>query len=556
MLLWNARPAPAAPAAVPAMARQAASPARRAARSARSWPARVRWASCLTLGLLLTACATPPGRQGNADGYPLLANTPTAQERLLNRVTWGATPSSARQIAVMGTAAFLDDQLRPDPHAPLPDAVQAQIDAMTLTRQPVAALAADMEDRQKTLRTLTDDAEKKAAQTAWQQEMNRLQREAAARSLLRDLYSPRQLQEQMTAFWVNHFNVYAGKRDLRVLVGDFEDRAIRPHALGHFRDLLRATARHPAMLRYLDNDQNANRRINENFARELMELHTLGVGGGYTQRDVQELARVLTGLGVRTAGDPPALPPRQRDAYVRDGLFEFNPARHDNGDKVLLGAPLTRKGLAEIDEALDRLSRSPATARHISQRLAMAFVADDPPAALVDAMAATFTRTEGDIGAVMRTLFQSPAFAASLEGPGKFKDPLHYVVSAVRLAYGDRPVLNVAPMQNWLGRLGQPLYGHETPDGYPLTADAWSGSGQMTTRFEIARTVGYSSAGLFRGDAPDASPAPAFPQLANEVYYQAMRDRLAAGTRAALEQATSQQEWNTLLLASPEFMAR
>lgn len=551
MLLWNARPA------LAVVARQTAPAARPAARLARRGQRpRVRWAICLTAGLLLTACAIPSGHNGNGEGYPLLADTPAAQERLLNRVTWGATPSSARQIAAMGTAAFLDDQLRPDPKAPLPDAVQAAIDAMTITRQPVATLAADMENRQKNLRAIADDAEKKAAQTAWQQEMNRLQREAAARSLLRDLYSPRQLQEQMTAFWMNHFNVYAGKRDVRVLVGDFEDRAIRPHALGHFRDLLRATARHPAMLRYLDNDQNANRRINENYARELMELHTLGVGGGYTQRDVQELARVLTGLGVRTAGDPPALSSRQRDLYVRDGLFEFNPARHDTGDKVLLGAPLIHKGLAEIDEALDRLSRAPATARHVSQRLAMAFVADDPPAALVDAMAQTFARTDGDIRAVIRTMFQSPAFAATLAGPGKFKDPLQYVVSAVRLAYGDRPVLNVVPIQNWLARLGRPLYGHETPDGYPLTADAWSGSGQMTTRFEIARTMGTSSAGLFRGDAPDAAPSPAFPQLANEVYYQAMRDRLAAGTRSVLEQATAQQEWNTLLLASPEFMMR
>ena len=160
---------------------------------------------------------------------------------------------------------------------------------------------------------------------------------------------------------MNHFNVYQGKHNLRAMVGDYEERAIRPHALGKFRDLLAATAQHPAMLRYLDNDQNALHRQNENYARELLELHTLGVNGGYSQHDVQELARVLTGVGVNLGAGTPRLRPELQSRYVRHGLFEFNPARHDEGEKQLLGQTVRASGLAELSEVLDRLSRQSAT---------------------------------------------------------------------------------------------------------------------------------------------------------------------------------------------------
>jgi uncharacterized protein (DUF1800 family) len=332
---------------------------------------------------------------------------------------------------------------------------------------------------------------------------------------------------------------------------------VRRHALGRFRDLLSATIHHPAMLRYLDNENNAAGHGNENYARELLELHTLGVDGGYSQADVQALARVLTGLGVRlddpATQPPPKLPRELAGDYFRDGLVEFNPKRHDYGDKVLLGRTIHGRGPAEIDEVIDLLARHPSTARFVSRKLAACFVGDEPAPALVDRMAAAFTRSDGDIPTVLEALFTSPQFAASLHTD--FKDPIHYVVSAVRLAYDDRPILNAQPIVNWLNRLGEGLYNHTTPDGYPLASANWDGPGQMTTRFEIARAIGSGSAGLFRVEGA-TSDQPAFPQLANPVYYEAMRKRLAPATTQALEQAATPQEWNGFLLSSPEFMYR
>jgi len=481
--------------------------------------------------LLVASCAGGPGGapEPGARADDLL---------LLNRVTWGANPSSARALARMGPASYLEAQLQPAQEAALPPEVQAQVDAMTITQRPVEELAKEMESRRKGLDLLRSDEEKKAAQQAYQQELTRLGREAAARMLLRALYSPWQLREQMTWFWMNHFNVFQYKANLRVLVADYEERAIRPHALGRFRELLGATARHPAMLIYLDNAQNAAKRINENYARELMELHTLGVDGGYTQRDVQELARILTGFSVNFDREMP----------------KFIPGRHDYGDKLLLGHTIRGRGAAEVDEALDLLARHPATARFICRKLALFFVSDDPSDVLVEQLASTFRSSDGDIAAVLRELFASAEFRASLGT--KFKDPVHYVLSAVRLAYDDKAILNAGPMINWLGRMGEPLYARPTPDGFALTRTEWASAGQMATRFEIARTLGYGAAGLFRAEGPQPAERPAFPQLANALYYESMQNTLAEPTRSALDNATSPQEWNMLLLASPEFMNR
>src|SRR5260221_3348496 len=226
------------------------------------------------------------------------------------------------------------------------------------------------------------------------------------------------------------------------------------------------------MIRYLDNEQNAAGRINENYARELLELHTLGVDAGYTQRDVQELARVLTGVGVNYSESSPKVREDGRADYVRDGLFEFNPMRHDYGTKTVLGHSIRGRGMTEVDEILDILCRHPATARFVSRKLAAFYVADDPPPELVARMAQTFERTEGDIAAVLRTLIDSPEFARSLGG--KFKDPVHYVVSAVRLAHDDKPPLNATPLINWLNRPGEGLYNPHKPDGYPLPQNPWA----------------------------------------------------------------------------------
>ena len=423
---------------------------------------------------------------------------------------------------------------------------------MRITREPIAAIVVEQDAANRDANAIPDADAKKTARAAYQQSMNALADEARTRSILRDLYAPDQLREQMTWFWFNQFNVQAGKRDVRAMVGDYEEM-LHAHALGRFRDLLEATLRHPAMLRYLDNDRNAAGRINENYAREIMELHTMGVGSGYSQGDVQELARILTGVGVDLKPDPPRLKPALQPLYVRAGLFEFNPARHDFGDKHFLGHTIKGSGFAEVGQALDLIARSPATANHVSLRLATCFMGDAPPRAVVDRMAATFRRSDGNIAQVVRTMVRSPEFAASLGQA--FKDPLHYAVSAVRLAGADRTILNVQPMLGWLNRLGENLYNHETPDGYPLAAAAWSGPGQMATRFDIARQIGGGAAALFRAPGT-AADRPAFAPLQNGPYHAGLAAALSPATRATLAQAATPQEWNALFLSSPEFMRR
>ncbi len=480
---------------------------------------------------------------------------PISALALANRVTWGASAATP----LPDSERWLEAQLRMRANVPLPRAAQAQIDAMRISREPVAATVVEIDAQNRASKAVVDPAAKKLAREAYNRAANAVEREAATRSLLRDLYSPAQLREQMTWFWFNQFNIHARKRDIRAMVGDYEDRAIRPHALGRFRDLLEATLRAPAMLRYLDNDQNAAGRINENYAREIMELHSMGAGSGYTQKDVQELARILTGIGIDQRPNTPRLKPEWQRLYIRDGLFAFNPARHDFGDKEFLGVRIRGSGYAEVEQALDLIAASPATAHHVSERLATYFLGDAPAPAVVDRMAASFQSSRGDTAAVLRTLFRSPEFKASL-APGAtaypFKDPVHYVVSAVRLAYGDSVILNAQPMLGWLGRMGEGLYAHETPDGYPLTSAAWTGPGQLAVRFEIARQIGSGSAGLFKADAPGAVDRPAFPQLQNALYFDAIAPTLAGTTRAALAQATSPQDWNALFLSSPDFMRR
>jgi len=311
-----------------------------------------------------------------------------------------------------------------------------------------------------------------------------------------------------------------------------------------------ASLEHPAMLQYLDNNQNAAGHINENYARELMELHTLGVDGGYTQQDVQQLARVLTGVGINV-GDVPHLKAEWQRLYRRSGAFEFNPARHDFGPKTLLGRPIEGSGFGEVESAIRIIVHQPACARFISRELASYFVADNPPPQLIERMAQSFLRSDGDIAAVLRTMFLAREFDAALGG--KFKDPMRYVVSAVRFAYDGQPIANTRPLLNWLNALGEAPYGRATPDGYPLSEQNWASSGQMSRRFEIARAIGSGNAALFDPEDGSAATTTGFPQLSNRLYFEAVEPFLAAATRAALARANSQQEWNTFLLSSPEF---
>ena len=482
---------------------------------------------------------------------------PAARLAWIDRLSWGLSTDTVAQVERAGAARWLDGQLRPAPPAPLPPAAQQQVEAMSISTGPPGALAIRLEQERRAADALPDDEARQAARQAYQKAMNQAGRETQQRFLLRALYGPNQLREVMSWFWANHFYVSVRKGPVRPLLADFEDRAIRPHALGRFRDLLGAVELDPAMLVYLDNQQNAAGRINENLARELMELHTLGVDGGYTQSDVQEMARVLTGVGINLQpadAPPPRLPPALAGQWVRRGAFEFNPARHDRSPKTLLGQPLRATGLAEVDEALDRLARSPATARHISRRLATYFVADDPPPSLVEHMAQTFQRTDGDIAAVMRTLLSSPEFTASLGR--KFRDPLQYALGSVRLAYGDRVIADTGPLLGWVNRLGQAPYAHETPDGYPLRQQDWASAGQMSARFDVARSLGANGAVLMRTDPRQPVEKPSYPPMAQSPLMRQLEPTLGLATRQTLAKAASPQDWNTYLLASPERMYR
>ena len=331
-------------------------------------------------------------------GHPSVADL-----RWLDRVTYGVNASTVASLERLGRRRFLETQLRSDVPA-LPPAIAAQIDPLEITRRDGVSLLLEVSAAQKRINALTSPSEKEAARKLLSERASQLAYEAARRHVLRAIYASDQLREQLVWFWLNHFNVYAPKADVRWTVADYEERVIRPHVLGRFRDLVLATLTHPAMLQYLDNAQNSKGHLNENYARELLELHTLGVDGGYTQTDVQELARILTGAGIDQDGQAPTLKPPLQALLVRHDGFEFNPARHDPGDKVLLGQHIAGGGFAEIETAVDVITRQPACARFISRKLAMYFVGDEPPRALVDAMAKVFTRTQGDLAAVMRTL--------------------------------------------------------------------------------------------------------------------------------------------------------
>lgn len=511
----------------------------------------LRLAPLLLLPLASAAVAQPSGAVTTTAADSRLRNA-----ALVNRITWGATPAELARIQEIGAERYLQAQLHPDPRAKLPQEVQQQIDALSIYHVSDKDAQAQQRKMRQDARDLPQAAKQKALQ-----ESRRISREradeTAYRAIWRALYSPNQLQEQMTWFWTNHFSVFSGKGDIGTYLAQYEEQAIRPYALGKFRDMLRATVRSPAMLVYLDNTRNIKGHLNENYARELMELHTLGVKGGYTQNDVQELARILTGLGVRNSDKPPQVKPDLRDQLVQDGLFQFHPERHDAGDKVFLGHRIKGGGLDEVDQAIDLLARHPATARFVSEKLAAYFLGNAPSAQLVDQMAKTFLAKDGDVAATLQTLYASPEFADSLK-TGVFKDPVHYVYSSMRLAYADSPpVRNPKAAMSLLRQMGQGLYQRKTPDGYPLAMSDWSGSGQMTQRFEIARTIAAAPLVFYRTqNDPDKVAPPRIGRLLNSITELGLFTNLSRSTRDAIAQAKTPADANTYLLASPEFMRR
>src|SRR6266478_5975157 len=421
--------------------------------------------------------------------------------------------------------------------------------------------------------------------------------ELAQAKLMRAIYSDRQLEEVMTDFWFNHFNVFIGKGADRYMLTGYERDVIRPRALGKFEDLLVATAQSPAMLFYLDNwlsvgpnsgfangaakrnnnynwrrpprprrpapVKQANKRsgLNENYGRELMELHTLGVNGGYSQKDVTEVARVLTGWTLQE--------PRQ------GGGFVFEERMHEPGDKHVLGHRIKSGGEKEGREVLHILAHHPSTAKFISTKLAMRFVSDDPPPGLVDRMSQTFLKKNGDIGEVLKTMFRSPEFWTPESYRAKVKTPLEFVVSAVRTSGAE--VSDSLPLARQLQNLGMPLFGMQPPTGYSMKADAWVNSSALLGRMNFALAL---TAGKLKGvqvdpeQIPGAGSTPGDPQatlaaleaslLAGDVSRQT-HDTIAAQMQPPMNDPkpgvakTSPPGTSAiagLLLGSPEFQRR
>ena len=328
-----------------------------------------------------------------------------------------------------------------------------------------------------------------------------------------DIENP--LLARMTEFWFNHLNVFVGKGSVRPFVGSYLLSVIRPHALGKFEDLLLASAKHPAMLLYLDQAQSNNRGLNENYARELMELHTLGVNSGYSQNDVRELARILTGWTVPLA---------------QGEGFRFAERLHDKDTKTLLGVSYNNRGMQEGEDAIRFLARRPATAYRVSARLASFFVADKPSEALVNRLTKTFLSSQGDIRAVMRTLVESQEFWAAENQ--LFKTPRDFVCSALTAAGGVRDKRDIGQSLGFLSQAGQAMHGWQTPDGYKTDSATWLAPEALTRRADFALGIA--------GRMPE--PLFLLPFLDN-----------AARERVARENTPLR---TGLMLASPSFMRK
>ena len=434
-----------------------------------------------------------------AASLPAFADPASDQQiiHVLNRIAFGPTPADVAHVKEIGIDRYIDEQLHPDKIAESPALTERLVGLDTLKLNPV-----ELFKEYGPILPIMNGGVKPTPeeQKARRQRARIIVQQAQDAHIWRALHSRRQLQEVMVDFWYNHFNIFAGKGLDHLWVGRFEADAIRPYALGHFHDLLLATAHSPAMLFYLDNQLNTapgspgakgnQTGINENYAREIMELHTLGVDGGYTQDDVIALARILTGWGLAR----PGLGRGDGSAQV------FDESRHDVTPKNFLGRTIEPAGEAEGVEAIGMLAASPATAHHIAFELAQYFVADNPPQALVDRLAQRFHATDGDVAAVLKTLLTSREFRDS--AGQKYKTPYQYVVSAARVAGVE--VNNPRPLIGTMARLGEPLYYCQTPDGYKNTEDAWLSPDATTLR------IGFAT-GLGRGALPLKNPPPAPP---------------------------------------------
>jgi uncharacterized protein (DUF1800 family) len=542
----------------------------------------LRTAGAIGLALLTTAAAT----HFTAASFP---SDDKAIVHVLNRVGFGPRPGDVASVRAIGLQRYIEQQLQPDRIADT--AVDARLSGLTTIGMSAREITEKFEipqlqmrqaRKQQAARTGDQNEPGKPPRPApeIQQRANQVVMELSEQKLIRAIYSDRQLQEVLTDFWFNHFNVDARKGRDRFLLTEYERDTIRPHVLGKFSDLLKATARSPAMLFYLDNWQSADpngphvdpriaarrqalggqlgqgrarrflpampaapnqqakrppRGLNENYGRELMELHTLGVDGGYTQKDVTEVARAFTGWTIDN--------PRQGAGY------HFEPRIHDDGEKLVLGHRI-KAGGGERDglEVLDLLSRHPSTAHFIATKLVRRFVSDTPPPALVDRAAARFRETDGDLREVVRTILTSSEFLSPDAYRAKVKTPFEFVVSAVRATGSE--VQDAMPLVRTMQQLGMPLYACQPPTGYKDTADVWMNTGALVSRMNIALAIaGNQMRGISMANQPAASDSRG---LAATI----LNGDVSDATLATISKATTAPQMVALTLGAPEFQRR
>jgi uncharacterized protein (DUF1800 family) len=526
--------------------------------------------------VLLCGCATvsAPGAQvAKPVDAPL---TEESVAHLLNRAAFGPSPEDVARVHALGLGGWLHEQLQPgtDP------AITHRLSGFKTLGLTVAQAMEQYPSRKKQLEALgldpaqvknsDDEVMQARVKQLFRDEQDTLPREilieATQARLIRAIQSRRQLEEVLVDFWFNHFNVSAEKNRTRWMVSAYERDAIRPFVLGRFRDLLGATAKHPAMLWYLDNWQSVRdgfappprarvankpdkvpRGLNENYARELLELYILGVEAGYTQADVTEAARALTGWGLEI-----------RPKTGGFGAFAFHLPAHDVGEKQVFGLTLpSGGGQADGERLLDYLARHPATAHHLARQLCQRFVSDDPPAALVERVAQVFLSTDGDLRATTEAVLTSPEFWASTGT--KTRTPLEFVAAAVR-AVGALDEVMPALVQP-LERLGMPLYRCAPPTGYSDTAGPWVSAGALVTRINFGLAL---AGGRIRGVKVSLPTDASLDAVSRQVLGHAP----SASTRAVIERALAARAERSgdeqpvapdatfiagLLLGSPDF---
>jgi uncharacterized protein (DUF1800 family) len=482
-------------------------------------PKRSGRAVLLAVCLSLAATSTVAGDAGMQASAPRLLALTSADSALivLNRLAYGPRPGDVERVLSMGVMRWVDHQLDPG-RDKAREQLESQFNIQKISRDDMAREFIAVRDAR---RLAKEDSLGKANDPMtkdFRRQAEEFQELAAARAVTAD----NQLEEVLSDFWINHFNVFLGKEQDRFLMPSYVEETIRPRVLGKFEDLLIATAQSPAMMVYLDNTlsvakgatppelaraemrrmrgypradtaiarikKRMSSGINENYARELLELHTLGVDGGYTQKDVQEAARILTGWGV----DPPA----------RGGGFTFRDWAHDRGEKTVLGVRFQAgHGQDEGIKLLRMLAHHPATMLHVTTQLCQRLVGDDPPAATIEAGVAAWKKSDGSIREVVRAIVATPEFWSAASARSKFKTPLEFVVSSVRAVDGE--VGNDPGPARAISRLGEPLYQDPVPTGYAETGTAWTNSAALFQRMNLA--VGLA-AGRMPGVTVDLDP--------------------------------------------------